>query len=214
MVHGPQVALGVERRKRLEAEEKTRTLETQLEASQFQVELVIDGLDKPQFVVWPQGEVFQESRPDDQQCPSRLSKKNLTSDDKRWIQKWLRVKDKFQISDSAIHGIRMLAQERVPPLYITQEERKELQMDTNNVARRTLRELLASLLRHKRQYIYNNEVSMRFSGDGRQVTRNQRIGAVMGTVRIIPRRDTINAGTAQLHHTIDKEASVYIYEGD
>ncbi|CAH1277471.1 TRAF3 [Branchiostoma lanceolatum] len=43
-------------------------------------------------------------------------------------KKWLRVKDKFQISDSAIHEIRMLAQERVPPLYIIQEERKELQM--------------------------------------------------------------------------------------
>ncbi|CAH1275575.1 Hypp9365, partial [Branchiostoma lanceolatum] len=55
----------------------------------------------------------------------RLSKKNITPDDKRWIQKWQRVKDKFQISDSAIHEIRMLAQERVPPLYIIQEERKE-----------------------------------------------------------------------------------------
>ncbi|CAH1242435.1 Hypp6699 [Branchiostoma lanceolatum] len=112
-------------------------------------------------------------------------------------KKWLRVKDKFQISDSAIHEIRMLAQER----------------DTNNVARRPLRELPASLLRHKQQYIYNNEVSVRFSGDGRQVTRNQRIGAVMGTVRNIPKRDTINADTAQLHHTIDEEASVYIYGG-
>ncbi|XP_066279013.1 uncharacterized protein [Branchiostoma lanceolatum] len=192
------------------------------EVKKAKVELVIDGMDKPQFVVWPQGEVFQESRPDDQQCPPRLSKKDLTPDDKRWIQKWLRVKDKFQISDSAIHEIRMLAQERVPPLYIIQEERKEqnrmipiVTEDTNNVARRPLRELLAHLLIHKRQYIDNNEVSVRFSGDGRQVTRNQRIGAVMGTVRIIPKRETINGDTdtAQLHHTIDEEASVYIYEG-
>ncbi|CAH1242586.1 Hypp6859 [Branchiostoma lanceolatum] len=37
----------------------------------------------------------------------------------------------------------------------------------------------------------------------------------MGTVRIIPNRNTINENTdnAQLHHTIDEEAAVYLYEG-
>ncbi|CAH1242504.1 Hypp6780 [Branchiostoma lanceolatum] len=60
-----------------------------------------------------------------------------------------------------------------------------------------------------------SEVSVPTDGGGRQVTRNHRIGAVMGTVRIIPNRNTINENTdnAQLHHTIDEEAAVYLYEG-
>ncbi|CAH1242511.1 Hypp6786 [Branchiostoma lanceolatum] len=51
--------------------------------------------------------------------------KELTPEETKWIQRWLRVKDKFNISDSAFHEIRMLGQERVPPLYRVIEERKE-----------------------------------------------------------------------------------------
>ncbi|CAH1242310.1 Hypp6567 [Branchiostoma lanceolatum] len=56
--------------------------------------------------------------------PKRINKE-LTPEETKWIKRWLRVKDKFNISDSAFHEIRMLGQERVPPLYRVIEERKE-----------------------------------------------------------------------------------------
>eukprot|EP00058_Branchiostoma_floridae_P022056 XP_002607546.1 hypothetical protein BRAFLDRAFT_106495 [Branchiostoma floridae] len=51
--------------------------------------------------------------------------KDLTPEEKRLIQMWLRVKDKFNISDSAYHEVRMLGGDKVPPLYKMVEERKE-----------------------------------------------------------------------------------------
>ncbi|XP_019628631.1 PREDICTED: uncharacterized protein LOC109473191 [Branchiostoma belcheri] len=83
------------------------------------------------------------------------------------------------------------------------------------MSRRSVREVLTHLLRLPKHKSCGQEISVRFSGDGRQVTRNNRIGAVMGTVRIVPNRNTINANldNAQLHHSIDEEASVFIYEG-
>ncbi|KAI8487200.1 hypothetical protein Bbelb_349980 [Branchiostoma belcheri] len=88
-------------------------------------------------------------------------------------------------------------------------------MKVCNMSRRSVREVLTHLLRLPKHKSCGQEISVRFSGDGRQVTRNNRIGAVMGTVRIVPNRNTINANldNAQLHHSIDEEASVFIYEG-
>ncbi|XP_078701561.1 uncharacterized protein LOC144927753 [Branchiostoma floridae x Branchiostoma belcheri] len=118
----------------------------------------------------------------------------------------------------------MLSQATVPPLYKVIKERvcqngmiPIITEANNNMARRSVSDLLAHLLRHPkhRGSVSAGEISVRFSGDGRQVTRNNRIGAVMGTLRIVPNRNTINKETesAQLHHTIDEEASIFVYEG-
>ncbi|CAH1242543.1 Hypp6822 [Branchiostoma lanceolatum] len=150
----------------------------------FEVEIVMEGRRKPQVVTWPKGEVFAVESPPDQQPPPppRRINKELTPEETKWIQRWLRVKDKFNISDSAFHEIRMLGQERVPPLYRVIEERKEqskmipiITEDTNSLDRRSLRDLLTHLLRHHHHFIRDNMVSVRLSGDGRQVTRNHRI---------------------------------------
>ena len=85
------------------------------------------------------------------------------------------------------------------------------------MARRPVRELLKELLKHpKYGGTVSDQISVRFSGDGRQVTRNNRIGAVMGTLRIVPNRNTINEDTpsTRLHHTINEEASIFVYEGE
>ncbi|KAI8490475.1 hypothetical protein Bbelb_317430 [Branchiostoma belcheri] len=121
------------------------------------------------------------------------------------VQKWLRVKDKFVISDEGYHEIRMLSKATVPPLYRVIEERVRqngmitiLTEANNNMARRSVKKLLAHLLRHPkhRESVNAGDISVRFSGDGRQAW-------------------VLNKETerAQLHHTIDEEASIFVYEG-
>eukprot|EP00058_Branchiostoma_floridae_P002284 XP_002587772.1 hypothetical protein BRAFLDRAFT_94675 [Branchiostoma floridae] len=86
----------------------------------------------------------------------------------------------------------------------------------NVMSHRSVRDVLRKLLQLPKNRGYGDEISVRISGDGRQVTQSNRIGAVMSTVRIVPNRNTIDGtlDSAQLHHTIDEEAAVFLYEGD
>ncbi|CAH1233119.1 Hypp597 [Branchiostoma lanceolatum] len=179
-----------------------------------QVELTLEGQDKPHQVNWPERNTQSQGPPQHgERTPAEKTKH---------VQKWLRIKDKFVISDVGYHEIRMMSPETVPPLYKLGDEKKEqnkmigitTDKEACNMARRSVRELLTFLLRHPKHKDCGDQISVRFSGDGRQVTRNNRMGAVMGTLRIIPNRDTIDENTeiAQLHHTIDKEACIFVYE--
>ncbi|KAI8506439.1 hypothetical protein Bbelb_158660 [Branchiostoma belcheri] len=181
------------------------------EVKKAKVELTLAGQDKPQHLTWP-----EENSPSHQRG-------ERTPEEIKSVQRWLRIKDKFVISDAGYQEIRMMSPNTVPPLYRLVNERVEqnkmIQINTDtevcNMSRRSVREVLTHLLRLPKHKSCGEEISVRFSGDGRQVTRNNRIGAVMGTVRIVPNRNTINANldNAQLHHSIDEEASVFIYEG-
>ncbi|XP_066299903.1 uncharacterized protein [Branchiostoma lanceolatum] len=185
------------------------------EVKRAKVELTLEGEDKPHKVTWPKRNTQPQGPP--QHGERTPAEKTLH------IQKWLRIKDKFVISDVGYHEIRMMSPETVPPLYKLGNEKKEqnkmigitTDKEACNMARRSVRELLTFLLRHPKHKDCGDQISVRFSGDGRQVTRNNRIGAVMGTLRIIPNRDTIDENTesAQLHHTIDEEACIFVYEG-
>ncbi|KAI8487969.1 hypothetical protein Bbelb_344170 [Branchiostoma belcheri] len=111
----------------------------------FVIELILEGRNKPQCVNWPEGEPF----------PTRPLSGQHQENNGGQVQKWLRVKDKFVISDEGYHEIRMLSKATVPPLNRVIEERVRqngmiaiLTEANNNMARRSVKELLAHLLRH------------------------------------------------------------------
>ncbi|XP_078606620.1 uncharacterized protein LOC144879244 [Branchiostoma floridae x Branchiostoma japonicum] len=153
-----------------------------------------------------------------------METKEPSPEETKLVQRWLRIKDKFVISDAGYQEIRMISPETAPPLYKLVNERmsqnKMINISTNaeanNMSHRSVRDVLRKLLQLPKNRGYGDEISVRISGDGRQVTQSNRIGAVMGTVRIVPNRNTIDGtlDSAQLHHSIDEEAAVFLYEGD
>ncbi|KAI8493077.1 hypothetical protein Bbelb_290810 [Branchiostoma belcheri] len=141
------------------------------EVKKAKVELTLAGQDKPQHLTWP-----EENSPSHQRG-------ERTPEEIKSVQRWLRIKDKFVISDAGYQEIRMMSPNTVPPLYRLVNERVEqnkmIQINTDtevcNMSRRSVREVLTHLLRLPKHKSCGEEISVRFSGDGRQVTRNIRI---------------------------------------
>lgn len=142
------------------------------------------------------------------------------SQDLAVIQQVIAVKDKFRISDEALHELHMIGS-IIPSKSAINAEKFRLNTTleimshpTADCSTRKLEHILEFVLQHQKyqKYIENDTVTLRFSCDGAKIAKN--ISSVRGVFKILAPRQSLPDNLEDLSMCPEDEFTLFFYIGD
>uniref|UniRef100_A0A8W8JR70 SAP domain-containing protein n=1 Tax=Magallana gigas TaxID=29159 RepID=A0A8W8JR70_MAGGI len=142
------------------------------------------------------------------------------SQDLAVIQQVIAVKDKFRISDEALHELHMIGS-IIPSKSAINTEKYRLNTTleimshpTADCSTRKLEHILEFVLQHQKyqKYIENDTVTLRFSCDGAKIAKN--ISSVRGVFKILAPRQSLPDKLEDLSMCPEDEFTLFFYIGD
>ncbi|XP_062619871.1 uncharacterized protein LOC134281418 [Saccostrea cucullata] len=136
------------------------------------------------------------------------------------IQKVIAVKDKFRISDEALHELHMIGS-IIPSKSAINEEKIRLNTTLEimshpsaDCSSRKLEHILEFVLQHQKyqRYIENATVTLRFSCDGAKIAKN--ISSVRGVFKILAPRQPLPDSLQDLSMCPEDEFTLFFYIGE
>lgn len=144
-----------------------------------------------------------------------------TIQDVKNVQRVIAIKDKYRISDEALHELHMLMV-AIPSKNKIQEERKRLNSTlelfshpTADCTRRKAADIIEYVMKQqkfKELYAEEETLLLRFSCDGAKIAKN--INSVRGVFKILTPRHSLPKEIKELSMSPEDEYSLFFYIGD